>query len=408
MHPDDQVDALLSQRLGELPAASPSPPNPRDAESFDSELEAAARLGPLRDAAPLPGFADRLEQRLLALADTQRERTMPGRELARTSGQQSAAPAPRLLRPIPGRQRLARLVWPAVAAALVLLATTGVFSGAAAAGPGSPLYGLHRWEQGISADLSANPADQVRLHLRFARDSLRAAGGATSPTLDAQAFHDAVQTFNDEQRAASAGLGLLREGAERDSLTRQLSDLQATARTDLRAWLFALDWTARVFTTGVLGDIGDQGLPHITDVSILRISHDGNYIWYCTAHGSGFAPGAVMLIDGRQMGVIASYSPTTVSAELSVSRSVALPTSIGVGNPDGTAAATSNLTSQVGNDDDLQPTPQATDTSHDGSGSGDEGGGSGSDGSGSGGHDGSSGTPSGGSGTSGETSGSGH
>jgi hypothetical protein len=74
-------------------------------------------------------------------------------------------------------------------------------------------------------------------------------------------------------------------------------------------------------------------------------SDDDQNLWRITVSGSGFAPGAVLLVNGQPAGTIISNTPTTLVAQITGDDSSSVPSAIGVANPDDTAAETSSINS---------------------------------------------------------------
>ena len=99
----------------------------------------------------------------------------------------------------------------------------------------------------------------------------------------------------------------------------------------------ACDWADRVMTTLALGGLG-VSVPQVTSAT-LDTSHDGT--WRITLTGTGFEQGAMLLADGRSAGTVISLSTEFLIADLQVRGG--LPAALGVGNPDGTAAATGHI-----------------------------------------------------------------
>lgn len=412
MQPDERLDALLSQRqsgagslaprgeeLAEPERAYVQPAGEGEMSGLDALLDAADRFAVWGSAEPSAAFADQLEAGLLARFAADPQAPVPAmRSDASASDGVIAAPVqlsthrPRHRRSSPAHA--SRLLWRSAAAAAVLLVLGAsiLAAAAASAAPGQPLYGLHRFEQGIRADLSGNQADRVRLHLQYAQDALGAFDAAVTQRSGDAAYDAALSTFTEEERSASEALAGLPSGEERDALAAQLAALHEHGRHDLRAALPALDWSARVITTTALAQIGDS-VPQIAQTSVTGVRADGNYTWTVTIRGAGFAPGAVLLVDGRPLGTIISLSPTTLVAQLSGNQLPNGSHTFGVGNPDGTAAVVTQITSAAGQDgqDDhgkhgtpgTQSTP-GSDDHHGGTDGGGDGSGGSSGGSGSG------------------------
>jgi hypothetical protein len=237
------------------------------------------------------------------------------------------------------------------------------FTAAALAGPGSPLYGLHKWEQNLQANITGSVADRTRLHISNARDALFALNSAVANHQTGTAYDDALAAFRDEARAAATNLNDVPAGGERDTLAAQLDQLHTKGIADLHTALPLLSWPQRVETTGVLSEIGDQVLT-VTQANMVYSEH-GQHLWTITVSGSGFLPGAVLLMNGQPVNATTTVTPTKLIAQMPGDDSAPRPGSIGVGNPDNTAAATTSITSHIENHDDATPGAQQTPGSDD-------------------------------------------
>lgn len=387
---DDRLDALL--------AASGQPvsplPDDEDALALAPLLAAAQRLAPLRDAQPSVRFADQLERRILAHASTLRAAATPdgGDAPAMSLLVPDSVPAvadsdaltqPKTIVPLgtwgprteaagPAHRarRGARLpAWGrALAAACVLLALgSGLFAAAANAQPGSPLFGLHRAQQWAQVAL-ASPSDKARLHLQYAGDALAALDHAAAQHSGDPAYASALDTLQSELAAAASSIAALPAGQTHDTLAAQLAALQQRARDDLRAALPGLGWDDRVATTAALGALGES-VPRITSAAIHEIAGQdaqaathGTHAVRIVVSGGGFVAGTQMVINGQVAGTVLSVSGGMLIAQLSLDPSSARIVSIGVENPDGTAAQTAD----VGHGAAVTPTPAPTATPHHG------------------------------------------
>jgi hypothetical protein len=433
MQPEERLDVLLSQRQsGNVPTAddgtrsAASTDRIQEREVAESEptalLGAADRFAVWGASEPSPAFADRLEAELLARFAIRSEKalngTIPlaapasdaadGRVVGSTAApaqpsavplglprmhRQSTAPVRRLAPSVAATQlpaallsrahrpqphgRMSRLLLSAVAATVLLSVGAGALAAAAAsAGPGQPLYGVHRVEQEVWVGLASSHEERVRLHLHYAQEALDAFTAAVMHRSAGQADRDALTTFEQETQAAATEIAGLPVGDARDELAAQLASLNARAEQDLRVALLALDWPLRVEVTTALSQSG-ASVSHVTQASITGASHDGNYLWTVTVNGAGFSPGAFVLIDGRQMGTVVSRSVTRLVAQLDATQLGDGVHTVGVGNPDGTASIVTGVMSIRATND------------HGGSGGNSTGSGGGSSGSGSGGGSGS-------------------
>lgn len=349
MRPEDQLDHWLDLRAPDAPAL------PLD---LQAPMEAADRVGALASIEPSRRFAAALEAHFLAQARAmagEDEHTAPERV-----AHASHVAGPSRARMGSSRRRPWRILWPTIAAVFVIAVSLGTLFAAASAAPGSPLYALHRWEQGVNVSLAGGPADRARLHLTYATDALAALDASVARHEGDRAYRDALSSFQDEMRSATAAVSQISDDTTRQALEAQLAAVRAQARDRLRAALPSLDWSMRVETTTTLAQVGDT-VPQITQVMSISSSHDGEQVRQYSVTGSGFQPGAVLVVDGSPVGVTISSSPTTLVASVQDLGDEVAPHSIGVSNPDGSAAQTTDISRQDGNDrQDSTPSSQET------------------------------------------------
>lgn len=400
MLPEDRLDALLSPRG--------TPPQPYTGQNGDDAtfaplLAAAAQLAVLADARPTASFAQALEARFLARAVTLADAGRASHPAYNTQSSldseyptlpaaytYAGAPARARERPRAGqstrqretqqlrgvallRSRYQRLLPQAIAASLILLLGVGALTAAAAAGPGSFLFPLHRLEQGVQLGLSGSAADRFRLHLGYANDALAtldAARGASDH--GKSAYAQALATLSDEVRATKKELAAVPPGTEHDDLANQLQAFETRATHDLFAVVSpgsALSWQNRVATTLVLGQLGAL-VPHIGTVHISRAddtSHTGDsgsstkdtHSWQVTISGSGFTPGAEITLNGHTAGTVTKLSPTQIVALVKTDDTGISAGAIGIKEPDGTAA---QVNDGATGDDGHNGSPDATGT----------------------------------------------
>lgn len=408
MNLDDRLDTLLS--------ASGQPntsllPDDEDARALAPLLAAAERLAPLREAQPSARFADQVERQMLARAAAGHMPNAPTRASGTTAMTDEDGEAPtvpvfvpngvpavdgeaptRLDMTIPLWSRAARTeqagtarrarrgtrlpVWARMlAAACMLLALgSGLFVAAANAQPGTPLFGLHRAEQWVQVVL-ASPADKARLHLQYAGDALAALDSAVARHSGDPAYSGALDTLRTELAAATSAIAALPAGQTHDTLAAQLATLQQRARPDLRAALPSLGWDDRVATTATLGALGEN-VPRVSGAAIHAIAGQDGQTAQGTTHGtrpvqivvsgSAFAAGARLVINGQPVGTVLAVTDGTLVAQVSLDPAAAHIVSIGVENPDGTAAQTTDV--GHGAAVTATPLPTATPTHHGGHG----------------------------------------
>jgi len=336
MLPEDRLDSLVSHlQAGEsLQSAALR----ADAGELVPLLDAVSPFAAWGDATPSRAFANRLERQLLEQDSGQRH-PVPSSSNGASAGVRSRHAAQHVSR-LPFSPRV---LWPALVAMLVLALGGGILAAAASAAPGHLLYGVRRWEQGVSVLLANSAADRVRLHLRYASDALQAFNAAVDGHAGGQAYSDALGALHDESIAATATLHDVPAGQEHASLARQLDDLQTRGRASLRASLLSLSWRDRALVTTALAGQG-QTVLSISSVTLARVGTDGHSTWKVTVTGSGFQQGAVLLVNGSPAGVAVSVTPTLLVAQLPDSALKNVPGSLGVGNPDHTATITGAIT----------------------------------------------------------------
>ncbi|HKT39536.1 MAG TPA: hypothetical protein VJR48_14265, partial [Ktedonobacterales bacterium] len=317
MLPEDRLDTLLSLRVAMRRGRSEQSPTygAGEAGAFQPLLDAADRVAELGDKEPSRDFVAHLEALFLARAAYLRERdgaaplplmhdetalpildpppflghdapTLPSIEWAAARDDTTEARTMPRWRPNRVAQRQTvwrRLLWPALAAMLLLAIGMSTLTAAAAAGPGSPLYGLRRWEQNIQLTFAGSAADRVRLHITYAQDALSALDATVASRQTGATYEDALATFRDEARAAMTNLNSVPAGGERDALSSQLQRLLAHGTTTLHSALAMLQWPQRIEATGVLGEIGDNVLI-VTQASMVYAEH-GQRLWTITVTG---------------------------------------------------------------------------------------------------------------------------
>jgi hypothetical protein len=363
MHPDEQLDALLTTQLrGHHLTSSEAP------AVLVPLLDTAGRLETLRATQPTPAFARGLEEKLLARAE------LLAAERALTMDQ---APSPAWSAPRDrGARRAHARRWKPLVAAAVLLFVVGAvtLTAAASAAPGTPLYGLHRLEQNVRAQIPASPIDQGTLHLAYADQALAALETAINHH-DIRAYRDALATLRQELTAAREALRQLPPGPARDGLASAIAQRSLHAQQVLLAALPNLTWTDQLMTTQALGELGAP-VPSISRAQVIAQRRGDQAVWLVSLTGSGFQPGAQLVLNGQSVGSGGTPTGNRLQIELDNPPS-APPITLGIENLDGTAAETETIeivTPQGNADIGSGSAPTATPGSHAG-GSGQGGGG---------------------------------
>jgi uncharacterized protein DUF5667/IPT/TIG domain-containing protein len=350
-----QADEQLIEQANRLDALLNQPvPSSSINSTLSPLLNTAGLLAQWGQIQVNPSFADALEAKLMHEVGAAARHDAPTLAQIAVQGtsENGAQPAgshilnARADAILPARQRQRgwhasrrRVVWQLAAAAAILLCIAVPLSVAAAhAEPGSPLYGLRRLEQGVQAGLTLDPASRAELRLSFARDSLTTLEHAINKG-DQAAYLEALASFEVAYKDAKDAVADVPAADQRAPLQNTLEGLRIQASTDLYQALGGMNWANRLTTTGALGQLGNS-VPHINQVTFARgagnaSSGDGLTI---TIHGSGFASGAMVLINGQPSGEVLKVTPEDIQVSLPGISTPDAGTIVGIENPDGTAA----------------------------------------------------------------------
>jgi Domain of unknown function (DUF5667) len=331
----------LNERLERLNALSrnseQSPgglPLPVDAPVREQEIDELVTLAHRIQSAPSlqvhPDFAWQLERRILIhKAALQRERSARGWSF------------PRLLHVHP-------LFGIALGLCLLLLVLgTGVLAVAAqVSNPDNPLYKVKGWEQHVQISLANSPGNQAELDLQFARDQLNMLANLAGPGQQG-AYQQALTDMDQQMSTAIKAIHAVPAGTYHDRLASELATFQVDARHTLRGLLTQLAVLERLLTTTELGRLGDT-VPLLRGVVIFLPAHPNGHA-SISISGQDIQPGAQLLVDG-QLVVAHSSLPNGLNIFVAIWTGDQHPQSIGILNPDGTAAQTTTIMLQISND----------------------------------------------------------
>jgi uncharacterized protein YwbE len=334
---DEQLDERLSQ-LNKANTPGQSQYHPwRDDSSGNAEVDELTNLARHLQAAPQvrvdADFAQTLERRLLRQALT---------------NQQAGARKSRL-RQAWQRHRVA-ISFIGLGVLLLLLLGIGLLVLALqTAKPTNPLYSFEHGQtpgQTTSTPFptltstATLPPDQASLDLQVARSHLQTLLTLTAPA-QSSAYVQTLSQFDTQLTKAANAISALPAGTEKSDLSTQLSTLRSDARQQLRALLHTLTSTASAATTTELGRLG-EAIPSVTGASIILPAHPkGNATISIT--GSGIQPGAQLLVDGKLVQATGTLKNGQIVFVLTW-KSEKHPHSLGIVNPDGTVAQTTNVT----------------------------------------------------------------
>lgn len=319
MKPEEETDRLIEARLHGDAA------HPQDADE-QTRLEVVDRLLSITlDETAVPeGFAQRLEQRLLA----------HNQEIAATRRQRGSALFgwQRQFTQISARRRMLMLIGGA-SVALILVGVLIVQTSPNSI-PGDVLYPVKVWEQSLQLAQAPTDADHARLEIQDLHTSIadlrQTIAQHRSHADILAAFTRAQQLTHDAQTVSAA----IPPGGERDAVQMNLQSTLREERATLRQLLPSVDWGVQVAFTTQLGMLGEI-VPSLQQV-VITFAQDHHYA--LTIYGADFLPGVRVVIDGQSF-IPPTSSTTTLLTVANVSLSQGT-VSLGILNVDGTAAAT--------------------------------------------------------------------
>lgn len=315
-----RLDALLS---------GDGSPTPADKALFPL-LHTAERLWELEEQVePSVFFTRTLEQRVMREAAEIRKAgpNAPKQHVVTTVAWDS---------PPPPREwdvdRRRRLFWQLAAVAVILFSLVGTLSLASQATPASPLYGLRQLERTVQLQLAFDPVARAQVRIAVAQDALTELEYATGQH-DQSSYRAHLAEFQNDYQAASDAVAAISSSGPRADLEPSLAAIQARAVADLRRALVGIDWPDRVATTTTLSTLG-EATPTITRVTYTRAASGLTL----QISGAGFVSGATLYLDGRPAGTVSSAAANAIQATLPTGTTLDPGATIGVSNPDGTAA----------------------------------------------------------------------
>ncbi len=331
---NDEIDRQLAvwqsaDESADLPPVAYQPPT---SDPQVAELAILAwQLQSARELQVDPNFARRLEDRMLA-QNAALHRDRPARQWWFWR------------RPL--RASLGLRVALSLCLLLVLLSGGVLVAAAQVANPDNPLYAIKRWEQQVRVSLAGSAMDRAELDLQLARDQLNNLANL-GDAAHAQAYRQALREFSRQFDTAAQSINALPSGPDRSRLSSDLTVLRAEARRTLRGLLVRLALPERLVTTDELAHLGDS-VPHLDQVQVTLPSRPNGQA-VISISGEGFQSGAQLLIDGRPVAATGSLHNGLYLFTVNWTGNQH-PHTIGIVNPDGTAAQTTRLILKTSND----------------------------------------------------------
>ena len=372
MNREDQFDHLIEQHLHDSPW---HPANDEDA----ALLAAAETIELLNDLEVPPALAARVEQRLRARLNSQQNGHIRSSERNRHSRPVEPLPQQASSR----RRGLLRSAWiAALSAAAVLLLFLGVNRVAANSLPGDPLYGLKQIQQQMALSNASGPANRANVQITQLRSALADLESEVNSGRSDADVSAALQVVASDTQASQAAVNAVPASSEHDAVAQTLANVMQTEQDTLYRLLGNLHWSVRLAFTQQLGALGVQ-VPQVSQVKVISNSHDTLTL---QVTGVNFVPGTQLVINGASRGTITQLTSTTLVVVIPESAWPEDTHTVGVVNPDGTAAQVTVSGDDGAHGEQVTPTPSGTPgNGDDGGGHDGSGGGSGSGGKDSGG-----------------------
>jgi hypothetical protein len=227
---------------------------------------------------------------------------------------------------------------------LFLLGTGVLLVSAQVSNPDNPLYAVKRLEQRVQVSLTNSSENQVEMDLQSARYRLNTLAKLAD---SAKAYKEALADLDQQISTASKAINDLPDGSRHDRLVGELVAFVADARSALRQLLPKLAFPERVVTSSELGQLGDN-VPRLKSVTIVLPVHPNGRATISIS-GQGIQPGAQLLVNG-QLVIVQGFLQNGLYVFVADWVDNLHPQSIGILNPDGTAALTSTITLKTSNE----------------------------------------------------------
>lgn len=230
---------------------------------------------------------------------------------------------------------------------LCLLLGTGVLAVAQASSPSSPLYVVKNWEQNVQISLAHSPLDRAEVSRQIVLDRLNSLTGLTTPSNTAAYYQD-LADIDQQIDTIVQVINTLPAGADRDRLIDELAQTRYEMRSTLRGLLPLLTIDERLQTTDRLAQLGDT-VPHLQSVFMVLSFHPQEQAMISVT-GSNLSNGARLFVDNRVVTSAGSFQNGVYVFVISWQNTQS-PHTIGILNPDGTAAQTNEITLVVPKED---------------------------------------------------------
>jgi hypothetical protein len=355
MRPEEHLERLIEQcENGENPRLFLS-------DEIAEVLEAAESLRQLQKVNVPPDFAHRLEGEIRARVRSQRasQQLETGRLISLVPSQ-GVAPRP--------RHSQKRRAWGVAlgAVAVLLIAFASLLTLSAHGFPGNAPSESQQAENQETLTPGNAPQNRADAAISQLRSSLADLSTVVDEGRGDGAIQQALNTVSAWTSNSREAVSALPAGSELQVDQQSLKEALAEEDQTLRLLLKHVDWPMKVAFTRQLGVLGDP-VPTVIHVTALAQINETLLV---TLTGTNFAPGARLVIDGKAMGIVSQRSASLLVAVVGNDEWSSSTHTVGMLNPDGTAAAAQVVFHLHDNDHDssggsngpVTPTPDSDPT----------------------------------------------
>lgn len=323
MHPEEELDQLLDEQLLRGSQFAPS------SEAVAASLAAAKMLVQLQELAPPARFEHRLEGKIRASARAQRDSRLieTGKLIPLPSAPGALSPLPR-----PRKRRTWVATLGAVAVLLIAFASLLTFS-AHNELPNLP-FGWKQAQNQETLTARAEAQNAANAALGHLRNALADLTTVVNEGRDDRAIRQALKSVSLWTSMSREAVAALSPGSARQATQHNLNEVLAEEDQTLRLLLGRVGFSIKVAFTRQLGMLGDP-VPRVIYVTV-RAQTNGTLLISLT--GKNFASRAQLMIEGKLTGTVIQRSASLLVAVVSGAQRFPEMDTIGVLNPDGTAA----------------------------------------------------------------------
>ena len=334
MNPEEYLDRLIElHEQGELyvPAIN---------DDFAASMAAAETLTQLKGINIPHEFAHNLENSLRARARNLNEENRGNISLAQSYNlnehkRRTISPV-QYRSPVDPQPLFQRRAWITFLrlAAVFIIAGIGILTASARSQPGDALYGLNQAEKHFTLTFAGAPQNSANLQIDQLRSAIVDLNTTVQEGRDDSAIKLALDTVATKTSDSQKAVAALPVDAMREESHRALSSVLSKEAQTLHLLLNNVDWPLQLAFTNQLGVLGES-VPIVTSV-VLHTQSNGMLLIILT--GTNFASQPQLMINGLQNGKVSQSTPTQLIAISGNTAWASGAYTIGIRNPDRTAA----------------------------------------------------------------------